>query len=156
MAKDEGRTEVPPGARRQSPWTFSGLLEVGTVFVCGAVVASSLSGVWWIFELATHFRPHLAILLASLSVWWFTRRSWKLALACVLLALISFVPVYSALKTPHAREVVELPRLRIASINVHTANQRSDFVLEFIRESAADMVMLMESISVVIHVRTVS
>lgn len=59
-------------------------------------------------------------------------------------AAVNAVLVLSLL-WPRAETVATAgPRLRLVATNVHTANERSDLVLEFLRRTDADVILLME------------
>jgi endonuclease/exonuclease/phosphatase (EEP) superfamily protein YafD len=144
----QSETDCTPSDRDSSApkpaFTVSGLLEVGSVCLCVAALAGFMGRAWWLLELSSHFRPHIAAALALLSAWWFTRRRRKSGVLCALFSLISVLPVLQVLAAPQRGNTIAQPQIRIASINVHTANRRSDLVLGFIRTNAPDAVLLME------------
>lgn len=129
---------------RRSPLTLVGLLEVGGALLCLATVTGFLGRLWWILELTSHFRLHLALsLLTLVAVWALKRRRWMAAL-CGAFAAINLVLVFSPL-WPSARTLSPSgASLRLAAINVHTANERADLVLEFLSRADADVILLME------------
>jgi len=96
------------------------------------------------FELTSHFRLHLAVSLAVLAAVWALKRRWRNAAVCGAFATINSALVLS-LFWPRARaETQSGAPLRLVSANVHTANQRSDLVLDFLRSADADVIVLME------------
>jgi endonuclease/exonuclease/phosphatase (EEP) superfamily protein YafD len=119
-------------------------MEVGGLLLGAATVAGFLARLWWAFELASHFRMHLAIGLAGLAAVWALKRRWRMASICGLcaavdavLVLLVWLPAEMPVQQPGAR-------LRLVSINVHTKNQRSDLVLKFLQAADADVILLME------------
>ncbi len=96
------------------------------------------------FELASHFRLHLAAVLGVLFVVWLIRRRWRLAVICGLSAGVNAFLVLSLLWPPAKVVSEDGMRLRLATINVHSANQRSDLVLEFLGSADVDVILLME------------
>jgi len=121
-----------------------GLLEVGAVLICAASLAAFLAKSWWVFELACHFRPHLAVVLAAFSALWILLKRRRLALTCATFALINCLFVGSLLLPAKNVAPASGSRLQLVSLNVHTPNQRADLVLKFLRDSDADVVLLME------------
>ena len=132
---------VPPQRPTLSLW---GLLEVTGLAFCLATFTGFLGRLWWIFELTSHFRPHLAFVLAALAVVWSVKRRWRPAAVCSICAAVNLYLVLSLLLPPGETATPAGARLRLAAINVHTANERSDLVLEFLRAADADVILLME------------
>ncbi len=83
--------------------------------------------------------------LCALAAIWALRRRWKLAIVCSL-GLVVHGAVVVAAYWPSRQEdaSVGVARLRILSINVHSQNERTDLVLEVIKSTDADVVLLME------------
>ncbi len=129
------------GARRLSIW---GLVEVAGILLCLATITGFLARLWWLFELTSHFRLHLAIGLAAIAAFWVMKRRWRQVAICFAFATVNAVLVL-ALLWPIAGEPPRSGgRLRLVSINVHTENERSDLLLKFLRSADADVVLLME------------
>jgi endonuclease/exonuclease/phosphatase (EEP) superfamily protein YafD len=136
-----------PLASPKSTLTFTGLLEVVSACLLLATIAASLGRLWWMFELATHFRVHLACALTVFCVCWMFRRRWRAAGLCGVCAALNSVPVLLLLRpgsAPHAVNPGAGRPLRLVAINVHTSNQHHDRVLDFLQRSDADVILLME------------
>jgi endonuclease/exonuclease/phosphatase (EEP) superfamily protein YafD len=113
------------------------------VLACLATVTGFLGRLWWVFELTSHFRPHLALVLGALAAIWAMKRRWRMTAVCGVAAAANASLVFFLL-CPEAHLVATAgPRLRLVSLNVHTANV-SDLVLEFLRRTDADVLLLME------------
>ena len=135
-------TPQPPP--RSSSLTVWGLLEVGAGLACLATVTGFLGRLWWIFELTSHFRLHLALSLGAIAGGWAVKRRWRMAAICGGGAAIN-AGLVLLLLWPGGKAVATAgPRLRLVSINVQTENERSDLVLEFLRRTDADVILLME------------
>ena len=135
---------TPQPAPRSASLTVWGLLEVGAVLACLATATGFLGPLWWIFELTSHFRLHLVLLLVALAVVWALKRRWRMTAVCGVAAAVNAALVLSLL-WPGAKTVATPgPRLRLVVLNVHAENERSDLVLEFLRRTEADVILLME------------
>ena len=129
---------------RRSTISIWGLMEVGGLLLCAATLAGFLARLWWVFELASHFRMHLAIGLAGLAAVWTLKRRWRTASICGFCAAVNAVLVLLVWLPAEMTGPQTGTRLRLVSINVHTENQRSDLVLKFLQTADADVVLLME------------
>ena len=129
---------------RSSNLTVWGLFEVGAVLACLATVTGFLGRLWWIFELTSHFRLHLAVSLGAIEVVWAVKRRRRMTTICGGAAAVNAVLVLFLLWPGGKAVATTGPRLRLVTINVHTANERSDLVLEFLRRTDADVILLME------------
>ncbi len=138
------RTKASEAASHRSSLTLWGLLEVGGVMGCVATVTGFFGRLWWFFELTSHFRPHLVVALGLLTgIWWLRQRP-RMAAAYGGFALINLVVLLPWLWPSSRSATGDGARLRLAAINVHTTNERSDLVLEFLRATEADVILLME------------
>lgn len=125
-------------------FTLRGLLEVASALLCAATVTGFLGRLWWVFELTSHFRLHLAMLLGVSAIAWTAKRCWRWAALCG-----AFVTINGLLALSILWPLAESPagsgaRLRLAVLNVHSANERHDLVLSFLRNAGADVILLME------------
>lgn len=133
--------QKPPRRRALSWW---GLLEAGSLLVCLGTITGFLARRWWIFELTSHFRPHLAVALTALAAIWATRRRWRLVAICSAGSVVNAFLVLLLLWPDGTKTSESSAQLRLTAINVHAANKRSDLVLEFLRRADADVILLME------------
>lgn len=129
---------------RRSTLTLVGLLEVGGVLLCLSTVTGFLGRLWWMLELTSHFRLHLAVALLLLTAVWATKRCWRIAAICGGFAAVNVALVLSLLYPGDRSRSPSGAPLRLAAINVHTANERADLVLDFLRSADADVILLME------------
>ena len=125
-------------------FTLLGLLEAATVALCAGVGLAFLARLWWVFELACHFRPHQAVLLwLAAGFWFWMKRRW-LAGLCGTLALLNTLMVAALFLPPSTGPLPGSQKLRLLSLNVHMANERADLVLDCLRKADADIILLME------------
>jgi len=106
-----------------------------------ATLAGFFGGCWWVLDLFAGFRHQLAIGLIICGVVAAFARWKKTAIAVGLLAAVNLalvVPLYFGPSRPESTE------LRILSFNVLASNRRYGEVVDFIRASDADVVVLHE------------
>ncbi len=122
-----------------------GCVEVSVLLGTLATVAGFLGQVHWLLELASHFRLQLAVaLIATASIAGAAGRR-RLALMSAMPALVNAALVLLAARPDSPANVpAGAPRLRILSLNVHTANDRADLVIDVIRRTRPDVIVLME------------
>jgi MYXO-CTERM domain-containing protein len=134
---------VNSGTKGRRGLSLLGLFEVVCVMGLLAMVAGFFARWWWLLELTTHFRPHLAVTLLILAGFWAWRRQRRWAVACgvgcVISALVVLPHFFAGPATPASDRT-----LTVLALNVHTANPEPERVLEFLRTSQADLVLLME------------
>ncbi len=114
------------------------------MLACLATLTGFLGRLWWVFELTCHFRLHLAVALGAMAIVWAVKRSWRMAAVCGVAAAVNAVLLLFLLWPGGKTVVAAGPLLRLVAINVHTENERSDLVLEFLRRTDADVILLME------------
>lgn len=137
---------VPQG--RNSPllrWARLGLwgaLHLATLGVAALAVAGYLGRFGWRLELASHFRLQYGVLLGFSALVYLAGRRLRPALAAGLLSaanLCLVVSVGTPPPPPEDRRVV-----RAVVCNVRASNVQHDRVVEFVRASKADLVLLVE------------
>ena len=114
------------------------------MLACLATATGFCGRLWWVFELTSHFRLHLALLLGALAVVWMGKRRWRIVALCGIGAAVNAVLVLRLLGPEEMTVMAAGPRLRLVAMNVHTENERSDLVLKFFCRTDADVILLME------------
>ncbi len=124
--------------------SLTGLLEIGSLLCSVATLAGILGKLAWLFELTSHFPLHLAVASGLFACIWALkgRRGWTIL--CGAVTGINALLVVSLLWPVRQTAPASGQRLRLVSVNVQTANTRTDLVLEFLREVDPDVVLLME------------
>jgi len=119
--------------------TFLGMIGVGVASTIGFGGAW-----WWFFDLFAHFRVQYLVLaclfVAPLAL---TKRWRALAGAAALVVLNGAVVLPSMLASPAAAARDAEP-LRIVSFNVHAENGRTSEIADYLRQSDADVIALLE------------
>lgn len=140
--------DPPETSARASPWhtgrvRWWGLLWVGTGVGVAVSLAGFLARAGLPFEQMCHFRAQYFLFLGACTLLFLAGRRFKSAavagtVAAVNLALI--VPLYVSGSSPPGGG----PTVRILLANVHTANTNHEGVLEYVRASNPDVVVLEE------------
>ncbi len=122
------------------PW---GLLSAAAGMVCIGTVAGFLGRLWWIFELASHFRAqYFLFLLACGFLFLIGKRRWPAILTGVfaLINLSLIIPLYIAGSFAHSGDRM----LRAMLINVNLSNRAYGTVRTFIRSLDPDFIVVVE------------
>jgi endonuclease/exonuclease/phosphatase (EEP) superfamily protein YafD len=133
---------MPASRTRVSLW---GLTEVTVAMALLVTVAGFLARLGWLLELTCHFRLQLGVVLAALALVGLAGRRRNLAVAAAVGAVVNLTLVLLAAR-PNSPPLPAstAPRLRLLSLNVHTANTRSDLVRDLIARTEPDLVLLLE------------
>lgn len=131
---------------KKSPDWRRPIALVATPITASVTLAAlaGFAGRWgWGFELASHFRVQYfwGLLLGTAAL--FVARRTRTALAAGLLVVVHaglLWPFYE----PVAKSDPGKPRLRVLSLNVHSANRRHDDVLRLVREESPDVAVFLE------------
>lgn len=133
-----------PTNKTRGPVSFHGLLEVVSVGFGMATLTGFLGKLWWIFELSSHFPLHLAAASALFALVWAMMRRWRWAAFLGTMTGINALLVLLLLWPAHHSASSSGKPLRLVALNVHTENQHTDLVLEYLQRIDADVVLLME------------
>ena len=140
-------TEAPPApspaARRRV--SFAGLLD-SVLLLASLATAASWAGSWyWLFELTSHFRVQLTVVFAVLLlIHLVVRRRWTVLTLCLVGLVANAGPVLWAVRPTGRLPAPEDTRLRVLSINVHTANRDFAKVRTAIETSGPDLLVFQE------------
>jgi endonuclease/exonuclease/phosphatase (EEP) superfamily protein YafD len=120
------------------------LLQLGLIAAWVGVTLGLLGRLHWIFDLCSHFYPHftVAALVGTIA---YTGAFDKKILAVASVAWLTLLPaaisLYFGVKP---QPVATNQHLRVVSCNVLTSHPNKSAVIEFLKQSAADVVLLME------------
>lgn len=121
---------------------LAGLARVCTWPVAAATALGFLGGWWWVFDLASHFRPHYALAAALGLALAAAARAWRTAAlggATLLLNAALLLPFYAPGPAPGAG-----PRVSLLVLNVNLDYGSPPAVAELLARSDADVVGLVE------------
>jgi endonuclease/exonuclease/phosphatase (EEP) superfamily protein YafD len=121
----------------------SAFVAVASVVTLLCSVAGFFGRHWWVLDLGSHFRVQYMAALVVLGITWFALKRYKLAGLFLMLAIANGLIVAPHL--PKKSKVTPQGQvLRLAFVNVHTANTRYDLVREFIHKLKPDILVLQE------------
>ena len=133
-----------PQPSRRSTMSIWGLVEAAGVLLCAATIAGFLARYWWCFELASHFRLHLALGLAGAAATLATGHRGRMALLCAVCAAANGMLVLRVFLPAEPVEAHAKTTLRLVSLNVHTENEQRGLVLRFLQNANTDVILVME------------
>jgi endonuclease/exonuclease/phosphatase (EEP) superfamily protein YafD len=124
--------------------TALALAAAGLGLATGCALAARL---WWAFDLFSHFRPHYAALAGLLCAAALAARAYPVALALAAVALLNGWAVRDLWLGggTAAAAAGEGAPLRVVSANVLASNPAPGRVLDFVRGSGADLVVLVDA-----------
>lgn len=138
-AKSEGGQAFRPAWAHRLGWW---ILHLATLGVAGMAIAGYLGRLGWLFELASHFRLQYGVLLGASALVYLVARRPRPAFAAGFLSaanLCLLVSVGTPPPRPDDRQVI-----RAVVCNVRAINKQHERVVEFVRSSKADLVLLVE------------
>ncbi len=121
---------------------LSGICDFAALMLLTATVFGFLGGLFWAFDLFSHFRVQymqLCLVLIGITLW---RRQYKRAVALVLLACVNYafvLPLYFGKPSPS----IEKP-VRTMLMNLNAENGNTAQVLEVIGKANPDLLLLEE------------
>ena len=134
-------TREPAPRRPLVTWRF--LLAL-TVMACIPTFLGFMGRVWWRFELMSHFRVQYAWVLAAFTISFLVGKRFKSAVLPGAVALVNLgliLPLYVPVERSAANGATPL---RTLSINLLTHNAAHEKVLQLVRETKPDAVLLLE------------
>ena len=137
-------TRAEPPVRQRSALSLSGFLAAGTLLLCLATGTGFLGEVWWVFELTSHFKVQLAVLLLTAATLRLIRKRWWLGAVCGAFGLINTGSVLLQLIPNAAPAFPNGPTVRLVGVNVLRSNLEGGKVVQFLREAEPDLILLME------------
>ncbi len=138
--------EAPGGA----PWLPRGLgalLWGAALMLTGASCVGFMGRLWWVFDLANHFRVQYLVLACTGAVVaaFFRRRGpLVLLLACVSVGLYLIYPFYAGYRVGSSDVSLGPERLRVATINVNVNNRNQADLREVIAKGSPDVFFVLE------------
>ena len=129
---------------KQKSFSLIGLLEVAAGLMCAGSLAGFFGKLWWLLELAAHFRLHWALGLGIFTLIWLACRRWRTAVICGGFAALNAALVLALFWPVEKSSFHSGSHLRLVSLNVLTSNTRADLVLDFLQSADADVILLME------------
>ncbi len=123
--------------------TLWGLLSAATVLAASASAVGFLGRLWWVFELASHFRPQYFLFLMGSTFLFLLGGKQRAATIVTAFALVNFsliAPFYFGSSWTHA----EGRTFRGVLANVNSSNHHYERFRKFIRSAGPDFVVIVE------------
>ena len=126
----------------------TGLLIAAGTLACIATLLGFAGTLWWVFELATHFRVQYGIALGAATLLLLLLRQWRWATVFGLCALVNLVVIAPAFWSDHSSlpsSSAPQPTLRVLLANVNLDNRDPVRIRQVISDYHPDFVMLLET-----------
>jgi endonuclease/exonuclease/phosphatase (EEP) superfamily protein YafD len=121
-------------------------IAVTVTVTASALLLLSVLGRWlWIFDLLTHFRPHLAAALLLSSVVALLCGERRLAIVGLLLVAAAAVPIAGYTRARSATSPMRSPQFRLVTFNIWHHNSETSRVARFFEQSGADVLVIQEA-----------
>lgn len=125
--------------------TLTGLLSASGVLVCATTLAGFFGELWWVFELATHFRVQYMVALTVISALLYQQQP-RLAGLFTIFALINVMTLAPRFwPSPVADPAPTGPVRRVLLANVNSANRDEQRIRQAVLAHQADFVALLEA-----------
>ncbi len=127
---------------------YTGLLTATGLLACLATLTGFAGQLWWVFELATHFRVQYALALGGFALILLALRQWRwpaLFGAFALLDLAIIAPAFWEEDAAVPATAESQPTLRALLANVNAENRDSERLRRLIAASDPDVIVLLEA-----------
>jgi len=116
-----------------------------TVSASALLLVSALGRWFWIFDLLTHFRPHLAaaLLLSSIAALLCGER--RIAIVGLLLVIAAVMPIVGYTRARPINPQPSAPEFRLITFNIWHHNAETARIASFLEHSEADVVVIQEA-----------
>ncbi len=138
---------MPQPPRYRSPLSITvaaGLLIVGAGAVL-ATVAGFFGSWWWRLDLIANFRPQLLVLLLAVGIAYAMAYRRSVGAVMVAAAAVNAVVIAPLLLGSAGEAEAGAPQISVVTFNVTPSNPSRAVIVEYLRSSGADVVLLMES-----------
>lgn len=123
------------------------LLSRALIALAAATVLARLGGLWWPFELVSHFTVQilaLQLLLAAVLGWQRRTSTVLLSLPFLLMNLLMVGAYYVAPPAPTVAGGAAPTHLRVMTVNLRHDNRRADLVEELVQREDPDVILFIE------------
>ncbi|HJS21607.1 MAG TPA: endonuclease/exonuclease/phosphatase family protein [Steroidobacteraceae bacterium] len=130
------------------PFNHHGVVRVGQAAVAVAAVATLAGfagGLWWLFDLFSHFRPQYLVGGLTLAVVLALAKRPRWAVGALAIAAINAIPVVSLYVQPaEAAHPAATGTLRLMSFNLFAYNREHARTLRYLQRELPDVLLLIE------------
>ncbi len=146
-AREEEENGPEPGrGSLTTRFSLTGLVAAGAAVAIFCTVAGFAGGLWWLFDLCSHLRVQYAAFLLVAAGILLARRNWRPGGAAAFFAVVNFAviaPMYFGPATGATGATGAGP-FRAVAFNVNRSNPRHGEVLDWIRRTRPDFIVILE------------
>lgn len=124
--------------------TIKTLLQIGMVLAWLGLLLGALGMLHWAFDLCSHFFVQFTAIaiLGAIALFGAVRKS--IAFAALVASLLLLPAALGTYLPQSSKRGTQGKGMRVVSCNVLTSNQNKSSVLDFLKQSEADLILLME------------
>ena len=113
-------------------------------FVTMLTIVGFMGQFWWIFDLASHFRPQYFFTLVILVVFFAKAKKWKSTGVGIICGLANFMLISPYIGTINSDTEEGQPKIRILSMNLSHTNSSYKKAILLIRKTQPSVLVLQE------------
>jgi endonuclease/exonuclease/phosphatase (EEP) superfamily protein YafD len=113
-------------------------------FVTTLTIVGFMGQFWWIFDLASHFRPQYFIALVILVVFFAKAKKWKSTGVGIVCGLVNFMLISPYIGNTNSVTEVDRPKIRILSMNLSHTNSSYKKAKIVIKKTQPSILILQE------------
>ena len=113
-------------------------------FVTMLTIVGFMGQLWWVFDLASHFRPQYFIALVILVVLFAKAKKWKSTGVGIICGLANFMLISPYIGTINSVTEIDKPKIRILSMNLNHTNSSYKKAELIIKKTQPNVLILQE------------
>ena len=113
-------------------------------FVTMLTIVGFMGQLWWVFDLASHFRPQYFIALVILVVLFAKAKKWKSTGVGIICGLANFMLISPYIGTINSVTEIDKPKIRILSMNLNHTNSSYKKAKLIIKKTQPNVLILQE------------
>ena len=113
-------------------------------FVTMLTIVGFMGQLWWVFDLASHFRPQYFIVLVILVVFFAKAKKWKSTGVGIVCGLVNFMLISPYIGNTNSVTEVDRPKIRILSMNLSHTNSSYKKAKLIIKKTQPSVLILQE------------
>lgn len=122
-----------------------GALTLAALFLLSVLLLGFMQDVSYQFDLFSHFRVHVCVILIFVGLFLIAFDAWWRALVCILVAILGLISVAVPLYSRAAPIRDGTADLRLLSFNILNINENSDEIVAMLEAERPDVVFILEA-----------